>query len=211
MGGHGANHDAMLSEADLLGRHGYGALTLETRACAGALATLGYREVEDLQAMADFTEKQPGVIKLGALGFSAGSATIIRGAARLPQIGTVVAEGNYINHYEEITAVAAPPQSLEWQIQRLVAVAYALTVGVWPGEVSPVWDLPAISPRPLLLIHGEKEMGRTRGQEQFAAAGEPKTLWVVPGAGHGEYYKVQPKEYEKRVVEFFDRYLRLTF
>jgi len=203
LGGHGANHDAMLSEADLLGRHRYGALTLETRACAGALATLGYREVEDLQAMADFTEKQPGVIKLGALGFSAGSATIIRGAARLPQIGTVVAEGNYINHYEEITAVAAPPQSLEWQIQRLVAVAYALTVGVWPGEVSPVWDLPAISPRPLLVIHGEKEMERTRGQEQFAAAGEPKTLWVVPGAGHGEYYKVQPKEYEKKVVEFF--------
>ncbi len=47
--------------------------------------------------------------------------------------------------------------------------------------------------------------------ETRACAGEPKTLWVVPGAGHGEYYKVQPKEYKKRVVEFFDRYLRLTF
>jgi hypothetical protein len=197
LGGHGANRVAMLSEADLLGRHGYGALTLETRACAGALATLGYREVEDLQAMADFTKKQPGVIKLGALGFSAGSATIIRGAARLPQIGTVVAEGNYINHYEEITAVAAPPQSLEWQIQRLVAVAYALTVGVWPGEVSPVWDLPAISPRPLLLIHGEKEMGRTRGQEQFAAAGEPKTLWLCPAPGMGNIIRYSLKNMKK--------------
>ena len=65
-------------------------------------------------------------------------------------------------------------------------------------------DLPAISPRPLLLIHGEFEVERTRGQAQFAAAAQPKELWVVPGAGHGQYAQAQPEEYEKRILRFFD-------
>ncbi len=210
LGGHGSNRDSMLLEAGFLSGHGYGALTLDGRQCAGALTTLGYREVEDLQAMVDFALAQPGVRWLGALGFSAGSVTAIRGAARIPQIQAVVAEGNYINLYQEITAVDAPPLSLEWQIQRLVAVAYALSVGVWPGLVSPVDDLPEISPRPLLLIHGEREAQRTGALAQLASAGEPKELWVVPGAGHGQYYQAQPVEYENRILNFFDRAFQIV-
>ncbi len=206
LGGQGSNRDAMLAEATFLSAHGYGALTLDGRQCAGAMTTLGYREVEDLQAMVDFASRQPEVRWLGGLGFSAGSVTLIRGAARIPQIQAVVAEGNYANLYQEITAVASPPLSLGWQIRRLVAVAYTLSVGVWPGQVSPLDDLPAISPRPVLLIHGENEVERTRGQAQVEAAGPPKELWVVPGAGHGQYESVQPAEYEKRILEFFDAY-----
>lgn len=205
LGGQGSNRDSMLAEAGLLVAYGYGALTLDGRQCAGTMTTLGYREVEDLQAMVDFALTQPGVKWLGALGFSAGSATVIRGAARIPQIQAIIAEGNYVNLYQEITAVDAPPLSLEWQIQRMVAAAYTLSVGVWPGLVSPVDDLPAISPRPLLLIHGEREVQRTRGQAQFEAAGQPKELWLVPGAGHGQYYSAQPVEYEQRILSFFEK------
>src|SRR5512146_1876317 len=86
LGGQGSNRDSMLAEAGLLAAHGYGALTLDGRQCAGTMTTLGYREVEDLQAMVDFALQQPGVKWMGALGFSAGSATVIRGAARIPQI-----------------------------------------------------------------------------------------------------------------------------
>ena len=38
----------------------------------------------------------------------------------------------------------------------------------------------------------------------FRAAGEPKTLWKIPGSGHAGGIRAQPREYERRVVGFFD-------
>lgn len=205
LGGHSANRDAMLPAAEVLARHGYGVLTLSYRHCAGQAATLGYREVEELQAMAEFALSQPGVEWLGALGYSVGGVTVLRGAARMPQLAAVVAEGNYANLYDEFTAIPAFFLSPQWQVQRLTALFYALRVGVWPGEVNPVDDLARIAPRPVLLIHGEHEIQRTRGQAQAAAAGPVGELWVVPGAGHGQYLPADPQEYERRVVTFFER------
>ncbi len=41
-----------------------------------------------------------------------------------------------------------------------------------------------------------------------AAAGEPKELWIIPGADHGGTLAAAGGEYEKRVGEFFDKYLK---
>jgi fermentation-respiration switch protein FrsA (DUF1100 family) len=42
-------------------------------------------------------------------------------------------------------------------------------------------------------------------QRLFAAAGDPKDLWIEEGAGHGDYVAVAPAEYEKRVIPFLER------
>ena len=205
LGGHGGTRADMLAEAEILAGSGYGALLLDGRQCAGAMVTFGYREVADLQAMLDFARAQPAVSRIGALGFSAGSATVLLGAARFTEIQAVIAEGNYVNLFDEMTSVQAPVLSLEWQLQRVVALVYWATTGTWPGTVSPVEALPLISPRPVLLIHGELEIQHTQGQRQFEAARQPKELWIVPGAGHGAYREVAPQEYARRILEFFDR------
>jgi uncharacterized protein len=208
LAGNGGSRDAMLPDAVLLARHGYGALTLDYRSCAGGRSSLGFREADDLRLMADFAAARPGVTRLGAAGFSAGSVAVIRGAARLPAIRAVAAEGNFYNLDYEIRNAPALPFSLEWQIQNLVSLSYFGLVGVWPAQVDPVLDLPAICPRPLLLVFGEYEIANNRGYEQFAAACEPKQLWVVPGVGHGGYYQAWPEEYEARIIQFFDDALR---
>ncbi|HEY5528611.1 MAG TPA: hypothetical protein VIL51_04070 [Thermoleophilia bacterium] len=41
----------------------------------------------------------------------------------------------------------------------------------------------------------------------FAAAGQPKELWEVPGAGHTAGISAHPPEYERRVTQFFDSWL----
>jgi uncharacterized protein len=208
LAGNGGSRDAMLPDALILARHGYGSLTLDYRSCAGGRSSLGYWEADDLRSMADFALAQPGVNRLGAMGFSAGSVAVIRGARRLPEIKVVVAEGNYYNLDYEIRNALAVPFSLEWQIQNLVVISYRGLVGVWPAEVNPAGDLPAISPRPVLLIFGEKEIANNRGYDQLAAAREPKQMWVVPGVGHGGYYQAWPAEYEARMIQFFDVSLR---
>jgi hypothetical protein len=37
----------------------------------------------------------------------------------------------------------------------------------------------------------------------YEFARKPKSLWLVSGAGHGEYAAVAPVEYGRRLVEFF--------
>lgn len=204
LGGHGANRDAMLPEADLLINHGYGILTIEYRSCAGVQTTLGFQEVNDLGAMINYAQSQVGVNWLGTLGFSAGGVTAILGAAHYPEIRAVIAEGNYANLLDEFTAVRSAPLSLEWQIQRFVVLSYWLQTGIWPGNISPIHSLPQISPRPLLLIHGEYEEERSQAMAQFDASLPPHQLWIVPSSGHGGYLQAQPIEYELRIIEFFE-------
>jgi fermentation-respiration switch protein FrsA (DUF1100 family) len=66
-------------------------------------------------------------------------------------------------------------------------------------------DLAArISPRALLLIHAENGGGgEDLTPDYYAAAGEPKSLWMVPGGEHTGGLTEQPQEYAQRVGTFF--------
>jgi hypothetical protein len=74
---------------------------------------------------------------------------------------------------------------------------------------SPVRFIAKIAPRPLLLIAGEKDnlMPVSDVSDLFAAADEPKQLWVVPEAHHAKCHDRAGLEYETRVAGFFRRYL----
>jgi hypothetical protein len=41
----------------------------------------------------------------------------------------------------------------------------------------------------------------------FAAAGEPKELWLVPKAKHNQAHCVARDEYQRRITAFFDQHL----
>jgi hypothetical protein len=204
LAGNGGSRDAMLAEASLLARHGYGSMTLEYRSCAGGISSLGYHEAGDVSEMVEYALAQPGVRWLGVIGFSAGGAAAILSAPDNPEIQAVVAEGNYYTLDYEIRNAPAAPLTLEWQIQQLVILWFRALVGVWPSHVNPAEILPHISPRPLLLIVGESEMSNNRGEGQFQAALPPRELWVVAGAGHGGYFQTEPQEYEARIIRFLD-------
>jgi fermentation-respiration switch protein FrsA (DUF1100 family) len=64
-----------------------------------------------------------------------------------------------------------------------------------------------ISPRPLLLIHGEKAHSRYFSETAYAAAAEPKELVIVPGASHVDLYdRVDVIPFDK-MASFFTRHL----
>ncbi|HJX38406.1 MAG TPA: alpha/beta hydrolase, partial [Anaerolineae bacterium] len=66
-----------------------------------------------------------------------------------------------------------------------------------------------IAPRALFLIHGEEDpyVSVEDVRRLYQRAGEPKELWIAPGAGHRRVDQVYPDEYRERVLGFFDRYL----
>lgn len=64
-----------------------------------------------------------------------------------------------------------------------------------------------ISPRPVLLIHGEKAHSRYFSETAYAAAAEPKELLVVPGASHVDLYdRLDVIPFDK-IQSFFERTL----
>ena len=63
-----------------------------------------------------------------------------------------------------------------------------------------------ISPRAVFLIYSDPGMGgeNVRQPKYYAAAGEPKQIWRVPGAEHTGGIDAHPAEYERRVIAFLD-------
>jgi fermentation-respiration switch protein FrsA (DUF1100 family) len=60
------------------------------------------------------------------------------------------------------------------------------------------------------VIAGEADRHTTliESQRFFAAAPQPKTLWIVPRAPHGDLYASDSAAYESHVLAFFAQYLR---
>ena len=61
----------------------------------------------------------------------------------------------------------------------------------------------------MFFIYGERGQPAERPANQafYAVAGPPKAIWKVPGSGHIGGIDAQPKEYEQRVITFFNRAL----
>ncbi len=64
-----------------------------------------------------------------------------------------------------------------------------------------------ISPRPLLLVHGENAHSRYFSETAFAAATEPKELMIIPKARHTDLYDRMDKIPFDRIAAFFGQHL----
>jgi dienelactone hydrolase len=206
--GIGQARDGMLDQGAMLARHGYGVLLADPRPCADATLpyTIGYAETGDVAGALAFVQAQAGVDpdRIGILGYSAGGAAAILSAAQLEEIRAVASEGNFYNLGDDIANSAGRSAPLEAFYQQAILFFYRRETGVDARLISPIDAISRISPRAVLLIFGEHEVASGHAREQFAAAGEPKALWIVPGLGHGGYIQAQPAEYEARVAAFFD-------
>ncbi len=208
-GGLGGSLGNALPPVGFLLDHGYGVVQVDQRGCAqpAAAVSLGANEEQDAESVIDFLDSQPDVRNIGAFGFSMGGVTAIRSAARNHRIAAVVAEGGYYNLGDDFIETRSRLPILERIFLYIVAGEFWLYHGINPWLISPVDDLPQISPRPVFLIYGENEVESGHAMQQFQAAHDPKKLWIVPGGAHGTNSSVVPEQYQKSVLEFLDQYL----
>jgi fermentation-respiration switch protein FrsA (DUF1100 family) len=209
--GFGQSRDGLLDQGAMLARHGYGVLLIDPRYCAtpGVVFSAGFNEVQDVAGSLAFVQARPEVRshRVGVLGYSVGGATAILSAAQLDDIRAVVSEGNFYNLGHDIANTGGDNSLLADFYYRVILFFYRFYTGVDAHLISPIDAIGDISPRPVLLIFGEREVANGHAHQQFAAAGEPKSLWIVPGVGHGGYIQTWPDEYESRVIGFFDEAL----
>ena len=73
-------------------------------------------------------------------------------------------------------------------------------------QADPIKFIAKISPRPVYLVHGQKDDETTpmNGEKLFNAAREPKTMWRTPEARHAQSWQLYPAEYQARMGAFFE-------
>jgi dipeptidyl aminopeptidase/acylaminoacyl peptidase len=214
--GLGHNRQYMLDQAAVLYRNGYGALLIDLRnhgESGGEMTTLGFYEPYDIQAGIDFLLTRPEVDseQIGVVGQSLGGVTAIRAAAQMPELRAVVVQSVFTSIEENIASGVR-------QITGLPAFPFAPMViyfgqqetGLSIEQVRPIDDIAHISPRAVLLLHGQQDRTITpdNSQRLYDAAGEPKQLVWFPDAAHGGLMASDSELWETSIVSFLDRYLR---
>jgi uncharacterized protein len=213
--GYGGNQNQMLPWANFLNRAGYSVLAYDMRdrgRSGGDAVTLGALEQYDLISAVDYLMSRRDVdrARIGALGVSLGGATTILAAAQDRHIKAVVDDCGFADAPTAIANGFAYFIHLPAFPFALISVKLAeWRAGVDVEKVRPVDKIGLISPRPIFIIHGlaDKAILPANSTRNIAAAKQPKQVWYVRGAGHGESRVVAGSLYARRVVAFFRRYL----
>ncbi|HEV8669473.1 MAG TPA: alpha/beta fold hydrolase [Candidatus Limnocylindria bacterium] len=202
------SREEMLPWARFLHDGGFNVLLLDTRGCGrsgGSIVGLGATEPRDISLAVDAARDQFGTTRVAVLGISLGAGAAILAAADDPRISAVVADSAWTDQDFQLSRlsflsigpirVPLPPYGV---------AAVNVLVGADVTKARPLEAIARISPRPVLLIHSADDGNATTpvdgARRLFAAAGEPKELWIAPRGGHVGAINGSPDEYRGRVL-----------
>jgi fermentation-respiration switch protein FrsA (DUF1100 family) len=205
------------NKTDLLGvgaglwRHGYNALLFDYRGHGehvGTRVTLGYRELEDALAAVTYVFDCMPDAEVGIIGYSMGAAVAVMAAARDRRLHAVVADSPFAAQLNPVKLRMKQALRTEWSGGPILFLAdhlLRMRAGYRFRDVEPLREVDRVAPRPLLIIHGTADsvIDVADSQMLFAAAGEPKELWLVPGVEHCGAYFLDRPAYVERISGFF--------
>jgi pimeloyl-ACP methyl ester carboxylesterase len=210
------SREEMLPWARFLHDGGYNVLLLDTRGCGksgGSTVGLGATEPRDISLAVEAARDQFGTTKVAVLGISLGAGAAILAAADDPLISAVVADSAWTDQDLQLSRLSfLPLGSLRLPLPPYGIAAVNAMVGTDVTRARPLEAVARISPRPILLIHSADDANATTPVEGarrlFAAAGDPKELWVAPRGGHVGAINASADEYRARVLAFLGSALR---
>ena len=188
--------------ARMLARHGYGVLLFDRRgegASEGDPSAVGWAGDRDVKAAIAYLQSRPDVDpdRIGGIGLSVGGELLLETAAESEALKAVVSEGAGIRSVREALLDPGLTESLGLPLWAVVTAGTA----VFSNHLPPpnLKDLVGeIAPRPIFLIYaGHGQGGEELSADYYEAAGEPKTLWEIPEAGHTGGIEARPEEYEQ--------------
>jgi dienelactone hydrolase len=212
--GAGSTRTAVLGQAAVLARHGYGALLVDTRGhgrSGGHAMDFGWWGGRDIAWAVSYLARQPGVRagEIAVLGESMGGEQAIAAMGSDPRIRVVVAEG--------VTGLQVAdhgwlPHGIDGALQRGMEWVMYNTAGLLSGAPHPMPlrdAITAAAPRPVLIIAGSAKPDEPVAARWFQAA-SPATVqvWVVPHAGHTQGLATAPRAWEAHVIGFLNAALK---
>jgi uncharacterized protein len=206
--GSGSTRTAVLSQAAVLARHGYGALLVDTRGhglSGGHAMDFGWWGDRDIAAAVSFLARQPAVHtgRIGLVGESMGGEQALAAIGADPRIRAVVAEGAT---GQQLADRGWLPHGIDGALQRGMEWVQYTAAGLISGAPRPM-SIPeamrAAAPRPVLIIAAGAVADEPIAARWFQAA-SPATVhvWVVPHAGHTQGLATAPQAWQTHVISF---------
>lgn len=184
------------------------------------------RDIHDMRGAVAFIqnwlEERGYPMEIGIFGISRGACAAIMVAAENARVRAIVADGAfstdttieyfmkrwaYIFARVRLVYENHPPvfwRFLRWSMMHFARREFKCR---FPSVRKAIQRMP---PRPILFVHGEKDSYlpvEHASQRLYALAGQPKYLWVAPGARHNQAVVRHNEFYAWLTTSFFDRYL----
>lgn len=207
-----SNRLEMLSRARFLNQQGFSILLIDLQAhgeSPGKRITFGAKESQSVEAAVAFLRETFPHERIGAIGVSLGAAAVVlaKPATRLdavileslhPTIEEAV-ENRLKLHFGEHGSLLLP----------LILFHLSFYLDIPIKDLNPIENINNLN-SPLLLISGTSDAHTTLPETErlFAAARDPKEIWIIPGAGHFNMHSYAGRTYENRISAFLFQYLR---
>jgi uncharacterized protein len=212
--GSGSTRTAVLPQAAVLARHGYGALLVDTRGhgrSGGHAMDFGWWGGRDIAAAMLFLTHRPGIHagKVAVLGESMGGEQALAAMGTDPRIRAVVAEGAT---GQQLADRGWRPHDITGILQRGIEWAQYTAAGLLSGAPRPQ-SIPvsvrAAAPRPALIIAAGTVAGEPVAARWFQGASPTNVqVWIVPHAGHTQGLVTAPRAWDAHVISFLNAALR---
>jgi dipeptidyl aminopeptidase/acylaminoacyl peptidase len=222
-----ANGDAVILlhgvSDDLLGMYGFGRWLVENHYAvlmpdarghgnSGGMASYGIREADDIHRWVDWIEANDSARCMYGLGESMGAAELLQALPREFRFCAVVAESPFASFREVAYARMGQPFDLGAWVGRTffrptvdVGFLYVrLKYGLNMEDASPEQAVVGLK-TPVLLIHGLDDTNIPPYHSDLIQAKNSTSVvvWKVPGAVHTGAHGAAPKEFDRRVLEWF--------
>ena len=202
----------MLGRARFLSDAGYTVLLFDFQAhgeSTGERITTGYLESRDARAAVDFVRAEAPGERVGVIGVSMGGAAALLAEPPL-QVDALVLEMVYPTIEQAIDHRLRMNLGAWGTVFRpLLTAQLPLRLGISAADLHPLDHVGRVA-APKLFVAGAEDMHTTleESRQLFGAAGGSKELWVLEGARHQDLHALKGREYEARVLDFFDKNLR---
>lgn len=206
-------HASALSLARDLIHQGYNVILFDFRNCGdsgGNLTTIGLDEQQDILGAIDWCKKHRKE-PIGLIGYSMGAATSLLAAAESSEVAGVVADSSFsdLNRYllDNLSVWSKLPK---YPFSPIMVLMIRYVMRKNPQLVKPILSLQKIYPRPVLFIHGDQDdaIPYSDSENMSNRYSDAFHFWKVSGAKHTGSYRMYPKEYTARVIDFFNGLVR---
>ena len=206
------NRQNLRYRAQFLRDAGFGVLVYDAQShgeSTGDGITFGFLESHDARAAVAFVRTRFPESRIGFIGPSLAGASALLGDEPLP-VDALVLEAVYPTLEAAVfNRIAMRTGDVFARILTpLLLLQVQPRLGFDPYSLDPIEKVGSAT-APLLLLAGSEDLHTTVEESRalFAAAREPKELWIVQGAAHESFHAFVPAEYERRIAAFFERWL----
>jgi uncharacterized protein len=227
----GSDQNSWVKYLSFLPQNGFNVFTFDFRKGkeAGGFHRNGFspkqwptkKELRDLLSALEYLRKRNDVDsdQLGIFGVSKGAGLALCAAAKSKNIRAVVTDGaspmeatikDYIDKWAsiyipELALKMLPDIALRWLAYwsiRFASLKLHSRILFTEKQIQK-------AKQAILLIHGEEDHYIRAAHARFLydRAGGDKELWVVPKAVHNDSVLEDPKQYEERILNFYEKHL----